>query len=231
MSTHSNINVKVGNSYYGIYCHFDGYPSGVGKTLIENYNTQELAEKLVSLGDIFSVGESINETVYFGRDRGGEDTGYRISKSPLDEEGYCYIFENNEWTMNGTEYDEDDNCIEYLRTPVTVVLGLEEPETGNDEYEDEAQKVLDYFGCSMYDVIAIYNEWYVEFNIPDDKMSDEYNKRTRWAVRHRFAPYNGTNKYGDWLNIFHGSTLSEAVRTATECLARAKAEDAKRKGI
>ena len=58
MATRSNINVKVGNLYHVIYCHNNGYIEHNGKLLFENYNSQELAEKLVSGGDLSSLDKS-----------------------------------------------------------------------------------------------------------------------------------------------------------------------------
>lgn len=44
------------------YCHFDGYPSGVGKTLVEYYNTPELALKVSSLHGFSSLKKTYEET-------------------------------------------------------------------------------------------------------------------------------------------------------------------------
>lgn len=42
MATHSSITVKTSNGKFKtVYCHFDGYPEGVGKTLALHYNSQE----------------------------------------------------------------------------------------------------------------------------------------------------------------------------------------------
>ncbi len=62
MSTRSFIHVKrTDGKWARIYCHFDGYWDGVGQTLHDHYNSQELAEALVALGDISSLGEEIGE--------------------------------------------------------------------------------------------------------------------------------------------------------------------------
>lgn len=42
-----------------VYCHSDGYPSYLGKMLLEHYNTTELATALVNLGDISMVRERL----------------------------------------------------------------------------------------------------------------------------------------------------------------------------
>ena len=55
MSTRSLISVVKNGVVYTSYCHFDGYLSGVGKTLVDGYDRQALAEALVLGGDMRSV--------------------------------------------------------------------------------------------------------------------------------------------------------------------------------
>ncbi|QOI71835.1 hypothetical protein pEaSNUABM47_00351 [Erwinia phage pEa_SNUABM_47] len=234
MSTRSNINVKVGDKYHSVYCHFDGYPSGVGMMLALHYNSQELAEKLVSNGDLSSVYESCEKPeghsydtpvkgycVYYGRDRGEEDTEFSVVDEPVCENDFGYVWDGTKWTIYGHEYDEDDNMIEWYGTPLDEVLGLEVAQ--DDEIlEDEGTKVFKYFGTNMDEVQNIYNEWDVTFNTPDERMTDSYNERIRWMVRHRFAPYQGIDEDGIWHHTFFGRTLYEAVSRANEYLQRAK---------
>jgi len=88
MATPSRIGIETTNAsgnkvIKSIYCHFDGYPSGVGKTLMENYQDREKVEALISLGDISFLMEEIiptgphsfaspqpGVTVAYHRDRG-----------------------------------------------------------------------------------------------------------------------------------------------------------------
>jgi hypothetical protein len=95
MSTRSNIIVEhTDKTVKRVYCHFDGYLEGVGATLLEHYNTQELAEALVVPGDMSSLGEKCDKpkghsyntpvegyTVYYGRDRGEDDVGGTVYPS------------------------------------------------------------------------------------------------------------------------------------------------------
>ena len=72
MATRSKIAIENQDGMVtAIYCHFDGYVKGVGKTLFENYDREKL-EQLIELGDISSLGETLDETVAYHRD-GGED--------------------------------------------------------------------------------------------------------------------------------------------------------------
>ena len=63
MATRSAIGIKSENgTIKAIYCHWDGYPEGVGAGLVENYNSKEKAEELISLGGFSSLMETLEET-------------------------------------------------------------------------------------------------------------------------------------------------------------------------
>lgn len=58
MGTRSDIIVQLADGrYHRIYCHWDGYIDHNGKILYAHYNSQELAEALVKLGDLSTLGE------------------------------------------------------------------------------------------------------------------------------------------------------------------------------
>ena len=78
MSTRSRIAIENESGIVNsIYCHFDGYVDGVGKTLFNHYDKEKL-QKLIELGNISSLGESTEDTVAYCRDRGEDlhSTGY-----------------------------------------------------------------------------------------------------------------------------------------------------------
>lgn len=229
MATRSNINVKVGDVYHTIYCNYDGYPDGVGKTLVLNYNSQELAEKLVSFGDMSYINVSCDapeghsyETpvkgycVYYGRDRGEEGAEMRIKNEPVFAEEFCYVWNGSDWYVSG--YDHE-NVLLYELLGIEVMT--DEVAMDEDPISD-GDKVFKYFGCSIDEVIAINNEWAVTFNTPDERMTDSYNERIRWMVRHREPPYQGLDEDGIWHHSFFGRTLYEAVQRAEEYLHRGK---------
>jgi hypothetical protein len=83
MATRSTIGVLNGdNSVTSIYCHWDGYPEGVGATLHEHYTATESITNLMALGDLSVLGATIgtqkefqtsdlnDECLAYGRDRG-----------------------------------------------------------------------------------------------------------------------------------------------------------------
>ena len=62
MSTRSRIGLKrADDSIESIYCHFDGYPEGVGKILKEHYDTLNKVKELLKLGDISTLGTFYDE--------------------------------------------------------------------------------------------------------------------------------------------------------------------------
>ena len=117
MGTRSAIIVKVSDKLYkGIYCHWDGYPDGVGKTLKENFNSEEQALAIIALGDcskicncvrVNPIGEHSYKTpeegtiVAYHRDRGEEFNQYKGSTwkevaDQIDNE-FAYVWEKDSW--------------------------------------------------------------------------------------------------------------------------------------
>lgn len=105
MATRSIIAVKNDDeSYDAIYCHWDGYPDGVGKTLRENYNTLLKAHELIGRGDLSSLGTSLEASQFF------TSKGEKLKKHYAEniEElknlasgmwaEYAYAFEDGKWT-------------------------------------------------------------------------------------------------------------------------------------
>jgi hypothetical protein len=104
-----------------IYCHWDGYPAGVGSTLKEHYTNPLKVEALIALGDISILSENVapsggqersqhsfqnpadGVTVAYHRDRGEAFQAPRVdssiesfSKSDIEEYGYVFTL-NGEW--------------------------------------------------------------------------------------------------------------------------------------
>lgn len=122
MATRSRIGFETKQgTVKSIYCHFNGYPDGVGKTLQQHYTDPEKVEALVALGDI-SYLEPILEptspcihhsfenpapgvTVAYHRDRGDDFSPPRVDTSietfsPSEFEDYGYVFtQQGEWKI------------------------------------------------------------------------------------------------------------------------------------
>ena len=119
MGTRSTIAVvRADGSVKSVYCHWDGYLRHNGQVLLDHYNSQELAEKVTSLGDISFLDERyepIGEhnfkgceegtTIVYGRDRGDDAPGNTFSNIDLyyannPNQGFDYLYKDGQWTVN-----------------------------------------------------------------------------------------------------------------------------------
>ena len=102
MIIRSYITMDEGNGKYRrIYCHFE---DGVGKTLVDNYNTPEKVSALLDLGDLSMLGQTPDDCVAYGRDRGEERTEADIiTKQTLIDDSwsvdyvYTFVPNTNKW--------------------------------------------------------------------------------------------------------------------------------------
>lgn len=115
--------IHITKPYLGIYCHWDGYPNGVGKELVANYPDFSAAFNLILGGDCSFIldGELLRYAT-----RSCEDWKY-IQPRQLDEvkkvsddSEYLYLFEHNHWNLVTSGYkiylDTDiDNLEDYIR--------------------------------------------------------------------------------------------------------------------
>ena len=95
MATRSRIAIEnQDGTVTSIYCHWDGYTSGVGKMLEKWYTTQAKVEALIELGNLSSLDETLETTVAYARDR-GEDSHQAIYSNveELFEDGFGDIVE------------------------------------------------------------------------------------------------------------------------------------------
>lgn len=110
MSTRSTISVvQKDNSVKSVYCHFDGYiNNGVGEYLKSYFNSDRLANNVISEGDISSIHGKSVDSYYSKR---GEDINIEYF-STLDsfyrnkvKQEFNYLFINNEWQVALSDND------------------------------------------------------------------------------------------------------------------------------
>jgi hypothetical protein len=99
MATRSTIGIKTEDgTIQAIYCHWDGYPEGVGVGLVENYNSKEQAEQLIALGSFSSLRETLEETKkeVYASSQGGDARTFTDEKDWLENfnagEEYFYLY-------------------------------------------------------------------------------------------------------------------------------------------
>lgn len=124
MATRSTITAKCSDGKFrSIYCHFDGYISGVGHTLLDHYTDQAKIDALVQLGSISSLsadhirppGHTYRTplegyTVAYHRDRGepwadtkpgeGKNATGAVKNGPGLQE-YNYVWDGSAWAVDG----------------------------------------------------------------------------------------------------------------------------------
>jgi hypothetical protein len=94
MATRSMIAVLNDNFTYSVsYCHWDGYPSHVGKILYAHYKTEESIRKLIDGGDISSI-ELDGTPNYYSDTKPLVCSGYMDLLSTVSNNGaeYLYVF-------------------------------------------------------------------------------------------------------------------------------------------
>lgn len=111
MATRSTIGMtQEDGTIKAVYCHWDGYPTGVGADLVNYYNNKEKAEALISLGGFSALRQTLEETeagVY-----GDESTPIRTFTGEKDwfenfnsGEEYFYLYRED----TGWVYSEGGN--------------------------------------------------------------------------------------------------------------------------
>lgn len=114
MATRCTITV-LGNDgkYRTIYCHWDGYPDGVGKSLLAHYQTEEARNALIALGNLSSLGKSTDcpdghtfaapvdgYCVAYARDHGETHMGaVETDVPPGMYEDFNYLWDGIEWLV------------------------------------------------------------------------------------------------------------------------------------
>ena len=133
MGTRSAIGIKHGDVVKAVYCHYDGYPEYMGRVLTLYYQDSIRVNKLVSMGDMSSIGAAIGnkhafndrsnyldngiaeQCTFYARDRGEENVEFRTFQSEQDflnnfnaGEEFHYLFKDGAWyySENGNEFEE-----------------------------------------------------------------------------------------------------------------------------
>ena len=93
------------NSVTAVYCHWDGYPAGVGECLKTFYNTEDKVRELISKGGASSIGDTLSGcSFYVDRGETLEIDNYVSEHDYLTNNGkgveWCYTFNPKENSWN-----------------------------------------------------------------------------------------------------------------------------------
>ena len=129
------------------YQHWDGYPGGLGFNLVENWEDPKKVTRAIKLGDSSKwhqiIGDKVDfddrdnemyevQNVYYGRDRGEKNAGYRVYK---DEADYIkHGFHSGEQYVYLMKLDGQKD---YMNRPIGTWYYVE------SRYTDNGKEVID----------------------------------------------------------------------------------------
>ena len=140
MSTRSNIAIEDPKTkkVKVIYVHSDGYPYGVGKCLVDHYNTRGLAEELFKYGDASYLGDTLDECSFYSRDWDRKEDPARTHRDEwmfmFNMRGdvfieYIYLFKDDQWHVSTSKYVKTtngyDSNVSYYTKFEPVILNKE----------------------------------------------------------------------------------------------------------
>lgn len=96
--------VYSSNKVLQIYCHHDGYISGLGEELFNNFNTYEDVLALVLAGDTSWVDDG--KSGIYALIEGYERCMPKVIGEPKMNELFLYVFKDNEWHV----YSASNEC-------------------------------------------------------------------------------------------------------------------------
>ena len=119
MGTRSYIGKVINGRVHSIYCHWDGYPEGVGSVLLQHYDSEKV-DALLELGGISALQETVEESAVKAYH---EDVNVDIREDYFSNDGdygieYSYLLEDGVWKV----YDHH-KCKEY---DLASLLGVSE---------------------------------------------------------------------------------------------------------
>ena len=148
MATRARIGIQQKSGrIIGAYQHWDGYPGGLGFNLVENWEDPKKVTRAIKLGDSSKwhqiIGDKVDfddrdnemyevQNVYYGRDRGEKNAGYRVYK---DEADYIkHGFHSGEQYVYLMKLDGQKD---YMNRPIGTWYYVE------SRYTDNGKEVID----------------------------------------------------------------------------------------
>ena len=154
MSTRCNIAIEDPKTkkVKVIYVHCDGYPYGVGKTLVDYWDQPEFASQLFDHGDASYLGASIEECSFYARDWDREEDPAKEYRDEWmymnDMKGdvfieYIYIYKDNKWRVSTQKHtktkDGYDRGTVFYYTKFEPVITNKEYIKYKDKHEKHAE--------------------------------------------------------------------------------------------
>jgi hypothetical protein len=159
MGTRSMIGLEENGKITAVYCHWDGYVSGNGKTLEEHYDEVQL-RRLLSLGSMSSLGERIdpdpdrphtfdkkqeNVCNFYGRDRGEPEEACEFKNDKElfeahDDCEYFYLMRSGKWSVSEGPGSKWKSLQSALKAEKVAFVSKTSASTQEEVAEPVAQK-------------------------------------------------------------------------------------------
>lgn len=114
MATRSRIGVLHDDGQVeSIYCHYDGYISRNGELLHRLWSEHEKLISLLAGGDISSLGEDMDDTTFYFRDRretGCESIVHPLNSWPTCDQNFEYLYNPKLGTWAARQVVGDGEC-------------------------------------------------------------------------------------------------------------------------
>ncbi len=91
-----------------IYHHWDGYPDGVGETLLSEYNDYDKALNLVLGGDVSTINDKYAPYALREGEEWEDVAPKAVDEDELTNEDYEYMFKDGKWYVR-SDWDRDMN--------------------------------------------------------------------------------------------------------------------------
>jgi hypothetical protein len=113
MGTRCTVAIAEGESVRFITVNWDGYLSGVGKMLQNHYDSHGEVLELISLGDASSINETIDDSIFYARDRNESWNDVSPIQMPVasyfedvpSQWEFNYLFLEDEWFVVKSKTD------------------------------------------------------------------------------------------------------------------------------
>ena len=106
--------VELNNDYIEIYHHWDGYPSSLGKTLLDEFNDYDKALNLCLGGDASTINNDVIKQYTPWRGESWEYCKPSMLDAPRYWNDYLYKFEDGEWYVMGGYSNEFVKLADYI---------------------------------------------------------------------------------------------------------------------
>ena len=93
-----------------IYCHWDGYPEGVGRKLLHHYKSRKQVLDLLELGDISSLGSFYDEDISKGDWHKFDEKNPEKRLKLMEKSENCTVAYKDRGEICPAKIDEDENA-------------------------------------------------------------------------------------------------------------------------